>query len=58
MREAAPLLDELAVRRYAPDAERIAARDDVLHLYNHHRHSTALGDPPITRLHTAAGQHN
>jgi len=52
------LLDEWAyVRPYASDDERIAALDEWLHLYNHHRHHTALGGPPITRVHNAAGQH-
>ena len=46
------LLDEWAyVRPYRSEAERIAALDDWLHLYNHHRgHSTSAGKPPITAL--------
>ena len=52
------LLDEWAyVRPYSSDAERIAALDDWLHLYNHHRHHTAIDGPPVTRVHNAAGQH-
>ena len=52
------LLDEWAyVRPYSSDAERIAALDDWLHLYNHHRHHTAIGGPPIARVHKGAGQH-
>jgi transposase InsO family protein len=53
------LLDEWAyVRPYSSDAERIAALDDWLHLYNHHRHHTAIDGPPISRVDNAAGQHS
>ena len=53
------LLDEWAyVRPYNSDVERIAALDDWLHLYNHHRHHTAIGGTPASRVHNAAGQHN
>jgi transposase InsO family protein len=46
------LLAEWAyVRPYANNAERTAALDDWLHLYNHHRAHTALGGhPPISRI--------
>jgi transposase InsO family protein len=45
------LLDEWAYAKpYASDAERSAALDDWLHTYNHHRHHTAIGGPPITRV--------
>jgi transposase InsO family protein len=53
------LLEEWAyVRPYASEAERIAALDDWLHLYNHHRHHTAVGGPPISRVNDPAGQYN
>ena len=46
------LLAEWAyVRPYASNAERSAALDSWLHLYNHHRAHTALGGrPPISRV--------
>jgi transposase-like protein len=45
------LLEEWAyVRPYASEAERVAALDDWLHLYNHHRHHSAIGGPPISRV--------
>jgi transposase InsO family protein len=53
------LLDEWAyVRPYSSDAERIAALDDWLHLYNHHRHHTAIDGTPVSRVHNAPGQHS
>lgn len=53
------LLDEWAyVRPYSSDGERIAALDDWLHVYNHHRHHTALGGPPVSAVSNAAGQHS
>ena len=42
---------------YLSDHERTAALDDWLHLYNHHRHHTAIGGPPISRINNLAG-HN
>ena len=53
------LLDEWAyVRAYASDTERTTALDDWLHLYNHHRHHTALGGPPVSAVNNGAGQHS
>jgi transposase InsO family protein len=53
------LLDEWAyVRPYRSEAERLAALDDWLHLYNHHRHHTAIGGPPISRVNKAPGQYS
>ena len=53
------LLDEWAyVRPYDSEAERVAALDDWLHLYNHHRFHTALGGPPISRVNDPAGQYS
>jgi transposase InsO family protein len=52
------LLDEWAyVRPYDSEAERVAALDDWLHLYNHHRFHTALGGPPISRVNDPEGQY-
>ena len=52
------LLEEWAyVRVYVSDAERVAALDDWLHIYNHHRYHTAIGGPPIGRVNNAAGQY-
>lgn len=45
------LLEEWAyVRVYGSDAERTAALDEWLHIYNHHRNHTAIGGPPISRV--------
>jgi transposase InsO family protein len=54
------LLAEWAYQRpYATNSERIAALDDWLHLYNHHRAHTALGgQPPITRVNNAPNSYS
>jgi transposase InsO family protein len=53
------LLDEWAyVRIYHSDDERTAALDVWLHMYNHHRHHTAIGGPPITRVNNPPGHYN
>jgi transposase-like protein len=53
------LLDEWAyVRPYSSDDQRRRALDDWLHLYNHHRHHTAIGGPPITRVTNVADQYS
>ena len=53
------LLEEWAyVRVYFSDEERAAALDDWLHLYNHHRHHTAIGGPPIARVNDLLGQYS
>jgi transposase InsO family protein len=46
------------VRPYASEADRTAALDDWLHLYNHHRHHTAIDGPPISRLNNLPGHYN
>ena len=52
------LLEEWAyVRPYSSEADRTAALADWLHLYNHHRHHTAIGGPPAARVSKGAG-HN
>jgi transposase InsO family protein len=52
------LCDEWAyVRVYQSEAERTAELDSWLHTYNHHRHHTAIGGPPASRIHNLAGQH-
>ena len=52
------LCDEWAyVRIYHSEAERTAELDNWLHTYNHHRHHTAIGGPPASRIHNLAGQH-
>jgi transposase InsO family protein len=51
------LLDEWAyVRLWKTEASRARALDRFLHTYNHHRHHTAIGGPPITRVNNLAGQ--
>lgn len=53
------LLDEWAyVRPYDSDAERTAALDDWLHIYNHHRCHTAIGGPPIERVNNVPGHYS
>jgi transposase InsO family protein len=53
------LLDEWAyVRPYDSEAERIAALDDWLHLYNHHRTHPAIGGPPISQVNDPAGHYS
>ena len=53
------LLEEWAyVRAYRSEAERVAALDDWLHTYNHHRHHTAIGGPPIGRVNDLPGHYN
>jgi transposase InsO family protein len=52
------LLDEWAyVRIYRSDDERAAALDAWLHMYNHHRHHTAIGGPPISRVNNPPGHY-
>ena len=53
------LLDEWAyVRPYTSEAERTAALDDWLHLYNHHRHHTAIDGSPINRVGNVIGHYS
>ena len=52
------LLDEWAyVRPYRSDEERVAALDEWLHMYNHHRHHAAIGGPPVTRVNNPPGHY-
>ena len=52
------LLDEWAyVRVYRSDEERAAALDEWLHMYNHHRHHTAIGGPPVSRVNNLPGHY-
>jgi transposase InsO family protein len=51
------LLNEWAYARpYRSEAARTRALDKWLHLYNHHRHHTAIGGPPVSRVNNLAGQ--
>lgn len=53
------LLEEWAyVRTYTSDEERADALDDWLHLYNHHRHHTAINGPPISRVNDLPSHYN
>jgi transposase-like protein len=54
------MLEEWAyVRVYPSEAARVAAFEDFLHLYNHHRCHTALGGyPPIARVNDLPGQYS
>lgn len=52
------LLEEWAYVQPWPDnPTRSAALDDWLHIYNHHRHHTAIDGPPITRVNNLAGHY-
>jgi transposase InsO family protein len=52
------LLAEWAYARpWSSDGQRTRALTTWLHLYNHHRHHTAIGGPPITRVSNLTG-HN
>lgn len=52
------LTDGWAYARYYPsETERRQALPAWLHHYNHHRHHTAIGGPPITRLNNLSGHH-
>ena len=53
------LLDEWAYARlWNSEASRARALDAWLHRYNHHRHHTAIGGPPIERVTNLAGQNS
>ena len=53
------LLDEWAYARlWTTEASRARGLDRWLHRYNHHRHHTAIGGPPIARVTNLAGQNN
>jgi transposase InsO family protein len=50
------LLNEWAyARAYRSEAARTRALVHWLHMYNHHRHHTAVGGPPISRVNNVAG---
>jgi transposase InsO family protein len=52
------LLDEWAyARAYRSEAERVRQLDRWLHNYNHHRHHTAIGGPPISRVNDLPGHY-
>jgi transposase InsO family protein len=51
------LLNEWAYARpYRSEAARTRALDGWLHTYNHHRHHTAIGGPPVSRVNKVVGQ--
>lgn len=51
------LLNEWAYARpYRSEAARTRALASWLHVYNHHRHHTAIGGPPISRVNNLPGQ--
>jgi hypothetical protein len=45
-------------RFYASETERRDALPAWLHFYNHHRHHSAIGAPPISRLNNLPGHHS
>jgi transposase InsO family protein len=53
------LLDEWAYARlWRSETSRAQALDRWLHRYNHHRHHTAIGGPPINRVTNLPGHNN
>jgi transposase InsO family protein len=53
------LLDEWAYARlWTSEASRARGLDRWLHRYNHHRHHTTIGGPPIGRVINVAGQNS
>jgi transposase InsO family protein len=44
-------------RFYESETQRRAALPDWVHFYNHHRHHSAIGAPPISRLNNLPGHH-
>jgi transposase InsO family protein len=51
------LVDEWAYARlWRSETSRRRALDRFMHRYNHHRHHTAIGGPPISRVNNLAGQ--
>lgn len=53
------LLNEWAYARpYRSEAARTRSLAGWLHLYNHHRHHTAIGGPPVSRVNDLVGQNN
>lgn len=53
------LADEWAYARlWKSDRSRALALDRFLHRYNHHRHHTAVGGPPASRVNNLAGHNN
>ena len=53
------LLNEWAYAKpYRSEAARTRALDKWLHMYNHHRHHTAIGGPPICRVNNVVGQNS
>jgi len=53
------LLDEWAYARlWRSEATRARGLDRWLHRYNHHRHHTAIGGPPASRVTNLAGHNN
>jgi transposase InsO family protein len=52
------LVDEWAyTRTWRSDTARARTLDRWLHRYNHHRHHTAIGGPPASRVTNLAGHH-
>jgi transposase InsO family protein len=53
------LLAEWAyARAWSSEGQRTRALDRWLHLYNHHRHHTAIGGPPMSRVSNPSGSYS
>jgi len=53
------LLAEWAyARTWTSEGQRVRALDRWLHIYNHHRHHTAVGGPPISRVSNLTGHYS
>jgi transposase InsO family protein len=52
------LVEWAYARPWSSDGQRTRALDHWLHLYNHHRHHTAIGGPPVSRVSNLAGSYS
>jgi transposase InsO family protein len=52
------LVEWAYARAWRSDGQRTRALTAWLHLYNHHRHHTAIGGPPIGRVSNLVGSYN
>jgi hypothetical protein len=45
-------------RTWTSEAQRTNGLARWLHTYNHHRHHTAIGEPPVSRVGNVSGHYN
>jgi transposase InsO family protein len=51
------LVEWAYARAWSSEGQRTRALDRWLHLYNHHRHHTAIGGPPVSRVSNLTGSY-